>query len=137
MTSERQDILQDFYSGNAKKLRVTVTLPSGSPKDLTGSEITFALFRDDKTKAVVLRKSSTSIDEITIDDADDGLLTIHIEPKDTFNLYGSFRYHVNVVDANGDEETVTTGRISIFESFAKRPRASSKAAFLAGQISGG
>jgi hypothetical protein len=119
MTEERQDIKEDFYSGNSKKIRVSVTDPNGA-KLLTGATITFAVFVD-KTGVVILRKSSVNIDEITIDDALGGILTIHLLPKDTFNVHGSFRYHVNVVDADGYEETVTVGRLDIFESFAKRP----------------
>lgn len=124
MTVERQDITADFYQGNTKKLRDHVVDDDGGPKNLTNAEVTFALFLD-KTEVVVLQKSSKRNDpfgtkEITIDNALNGDITVHLWPSDTHNFYGTFRYHINVIDSNGYEETVTTGKINIFKSFAKR-----------------
>jgi len=126
MTVERQDILEDFYQGNTKKLRIHVVDDDGGPKDLTDAEVTLALFLD-KTEIVYLTKCSWLSDpfgtyEITIEEPlIDGNITVHINPPDTHNLYGTYRYHVNVIDEDGYEETVTTGRINIFKAFAKRP----------------
>lgn len=136
MTKERQDILADFYQGNSKKLRIPVVNDNGTPKDLTNAVITFALFLD-ATEAVYLTKCSWLPDplgttEITIDDAINGILTIHLNPADTHNFYGSYRYHVNVIDEDGNEETVTTGRINIFKAFAKRPGITYQPAYLSG-----
>lgn len=135
MTEERQDILQDFYQGNSKKLRVHVVDDDGGPKDLTNAEVTFALFLD-KTEVVYLTKCSWLPDpfgtyEITIETPPtSGDITIHLNPSDTNTFYGTYRYHVNVIDDDGNEETVTTGRINIFKAFAKRPGIAYQPAYL-------
>lgn len=139
MTEERQDILEDFYAGNTKNLRITVTDGAGLPKDLTDAGITFSLFTEATKTAperIVVTKSSTNLDQIFLLNAVSGLLMICLKPVDTFNLYGTFRYHVNVIDSNDNEETVTTGKINIFKSFAKRSRlAIPLPAYLIGQMS--
>lgn len=137
MTMERQDILSDFYAGNSKKIRIMVVDDAGAPKDLTSAKITFAMF-EEKSEAIRLIKSSTGLDEIagsqiTIDNPTGGQMTIHLWPKDTYNVVGTFRYHVNVVDGTGFEETVTTGKINLFKSFAKRPHAENLSAYLSGR----
>lgn len=132
MTIERQDILSDFYSGNSKRLRVTVVNSTGTPKDLTGSEITFAMFNNQGV--VVLAKSSAVLGEIEIEgNPANGILVVDLLPSDTAHFSGSFRYHVNVVDANGYEETVTSGAINVLPSFAKRRRNTSISAYISGQ----
>lgn len=136
MTVERQDIVTDFYQGNTKKIRDHVVGDDGSPKDLTNAEVTFAVFLD-KTEIVYLQKSSKRNDpfgttEITIDDPSNGDITVHLWPADTHNFYGTYRYHINVIDANGYEETVTTGKLNIFKAFAKRFELDSLPAYLLG-----
>jgi hypothetical protein len=137
MTTERQDIMDGFYSGNTKRLRLTVTDSTGVPKDLTGAKITFVLFAE-KTDVTYLFKSSTVVDaiagyQITIDTPASGICTVHLWPKDTALFNGTFRYHINVVDNNDFEETVTTGRINIFKAFAKRPHNANQTAYLVGR----
>lgn len=130
MTRERQDILEDFYAGNYKVLRDTIVLPNGNPKDLTGAEVTFALFTD--KNEVLIVKSSENINEVEIVDAVGGVADIFLQPEDTMHLSGLYRYHVNTVDDNGYEETVTSGKIHIFASFARRFRHSKFPAYLSG-----
>lgn len=130
MTMERQDILEDFYAGNYKVLRDTVLLANGNPKDLTGAEVTFALFTD--KNQVLIVKSSENINEVEIVDATAGVVDIFLQPEDTLHLSGLYRYHVNAVDANGYEETVTSGKIHIYASFARRYRHSKSPAYLTG-----
>ena len=135
MTREQQDIDSDFYAGNYKELRLTIYDADGAAFDLTGSEITFALFENEpKSPAVLLRKSSVNgNDEIEIlSPAANGVCVIKLDPSDTVNMRNTYRYHVNVVDVNGHEETVTTGRIRIFRSFALRWRTDSISAYLEG-----
>ncbi|OGP70862.1 MAG: hypothetical protein A2W09_03090 [Deltaproteobacteria bacterium RBG_16_50_11] len=134
MTTERQDILEDFYAGNYKVLRVTIVKPDGSPKDLNNAEVTFALF-DDKGKIYVV-KSSVDIEQIDIIDEPNGVADIFLLPPDTLHLSGLYRYHVNVVDENGYEETVTSGKINIFASYARRLRRESFPAHLRGVLLG-
>jgi hypothetical protein len=127
MTIEKQNILEDWYSGNTKEIEITVLEPDDSPKDLTDSEVTFAMFT--KGSEVVLVKSSATA-EILLTDPLNGVMVVYINPPDTAHIDGTFYYQVNVVDASGIEETVTTGRINIFRSHAKRPRKNSIPAHL-------
>lgn len=131
MTEERQDILEDFYSGNAKVIRDVVVKSDGSPKSLVGAEITYAMVTD--KDLIVLRKSSAAgSSEIEIIDAVNGEFVIKLRPQDTMNLAGTFRHYVNVVDSNGDEETVTTGKVNIKKTHAQRYRVSSRPIYLVG-----
>jgi hypothetical protein len=71
---------------------------------------------------------------MTIIDPATGVVYINLVPSDTFNVYGSFRHHVNIVDGAGLEETVLSGQINIFRTLAKRLRLSNQAAYLEGDI---
>lgn len=128
MTKEKQDILEDFYAGNYKVLRDTIRDANSNLMDLTGCEITFALF-DDKNVTYVVK---SSVDPTQIDIVGTGVVDIILLPEDSLHLKGSYRYHVNVVDGNGYEETVTSGKINIFASFARRLRVVSIPAYLSG-----
>jgi hypothetical protein len=132
MTRERQDISEDFYSGNYKAIQVTCYNPNGSLKDLTGAEVTYALFTN--TGTIVLTKSSQNgASEIDILSPEtNGVCVIYLRGGDTLNVHGTFRHHVNVVDQMGYEETVLTGKVNIFEAFAVRPRLAFVAAYLSG-----
>jgi hypothetical protein len=130
MTTELQNIDSDFYTGNTKNIECTVVDELGSPKDLTGAFVTFAMF-DDKTSVIKLIK--TTLDAgITIDNGPGGILTVHLLPANTYNIWGTYRYHINVVDASGNEATVATGRINIIRCYAIRPSKNSMPAYLAG-----
>jgi hypothetical protein len=132
MTRERQDIAEDFYSGNYKELHVTCYNPDGSPKDLTSAEVTYALFTN--TFSLVLTKSSLNgADEIDILTPEtNGECIVYLRGADTLHVNGTFRHHVNVVDAMGHEETVLTGKVNIFRAFAVRPRVATASAYLLG-----
>lgn len=131
MTRERQDITEDFYSGNYKEIEVTCYNPDNSLKDLTNSEITYAIFTN--ANVTLLRKSSAQgTASIEIIDAPNGKFVIKLVPKDTSSIYGTYRHHVNVVDSAGHEETILTGRIDIFRAFALRFRTSYQSAYLSG-----
>lgn len=131
MTLERQDITESFYAGNTKTIQVTVRDADGNLKDLTGSEITYAIFTRD-TDVVVLRKSS-SVGASEINIVGLGVFCVYLNPPDTALLYGTFRHQANVVDASGDEETVLSGKIEIHKSMAKRYRILNIDAYLQGQ----
>jgi hypothetical protein len=131
MTYERQDIAADFYAGNSKQIAVTVYKPDGNRKDITSSEITYAVFTD-AYEIVLLKSSSDGAEHIEITDGPNGEFLIYLAPSDTVNINGTFRHHANVVDAYGDEETVFSGKINIFRSFARRFRRSSASAYLVG-----
>lgn len=132
MTRERQDITEDYYSGNYKEVNVTVYNPDGSLKDLTGSEITYAIFTNDGS-VVLVKSSANGTEHIEIlTPASDGQCVIKLKAVDTTFINGTFRHQMNVVDTNGYEETVLTGKINIYKAFAKRPRMTSISAYLAG-----
>lgn len=131
MTIERQDIIADFYSGNTKDLRDTVVKADGNPKDLTDAEITFVLFKEERGDTIILLKSSI-YGEITISNAVGGILTVHFLPHDTLTLYGTFRYQINVTDADEKTETVTTGRINIIRGHANRYRMNDISCYIEG-----
>lgn len=132
MTFEKQDVVTDFYAGNTKDLTVTVYVDEAKTqvKDLAGAEITWALFDDDNVTFMV--KSSSDATQISVPTPGNGICIIHLLPPDTVNLYGTYRHHVNVVDANGDESTVLTGKVRIFKSFARRFRNETLNAYLEG-----
>lgn len=132
MTFERQDVTEDFYAGNSKDLTITIYLDEAKTtvKDLTGAEITWALFTDDHN--VLLVKNSVDSSEIEVPTPANGICIVHIDPADTLDLYGTYKQHVNVVDGNGKESTVLTGKVRIFRSFARRPSDDSQAAYLEG-----
>lgn len=133
MTQERQNISEDFYSGNYKEIAVTVyqDIALTTPKNLSGAEISYSLFTDNGR--VVLRKSSANgAGEINITDPNNGGVIVYLMPPDTANVNGTFRHQMNVVDASGYEETVLTGVVNIFKSYAKRFRSSSISAYLQG-----
>lgn len=132
MTKTKQDIRTDFYAGNTKNIRVTVFDKDDNIFPLSGCSIQYALF-DERTDVVYVRKSSLNgTGEIAITDATGGECLIQLEPGDTFFLNGTFRHHVNVIDTYGQIETVLTGKVNIFESFAHRYNSSSVSAFLLG-----
>jgi hypothetical protein len=120
MTIEKQDITSDFYAGNHKILVETIVQADGSPKDLTDAEVTFALFTT--TGVLCFTKTSLEVTQIEITDAVGGECLIYLLPPDTVFLFGTYMYQVNVIDVTGYEETVTTGKINIFKSFARRLR---------------
>ena len=120
MTKEKQDILEDFYSGNAKKIRVTIYDDSGNLKDLTDAELTYALFTRE-TNELILRKSSHK-GEHEIRVVGPGLCEIYYIGADTVHIHGTFRHHLNVVDADGKEATAFTGLVRIHRTPAGRYR---------------
>jgi hypothetical protein len=139
MTYQKQDILEDFYEGNAKEIGVTVwepdeTEPEGRKlKNLENCEITWVLMNRTDYDIVYLRKSSFNGDgEIKVTGL--GTCEIYINPPDTYNIHGKFRHHVNVVDEYGYEETVLTGLVEIHETSAKRYRQVSQPVYLIGTL---
>ena len=131
MTIERQDISEDFYQGNYKEIvHTTYEADEVTPKNLTSAEVIFSVFNDDHE--LQFTKTSENAGEITITDAVNGVSKIFLQPEDTLWIYGTFRYQINVVDSNGHEETVTTGKLNIFRLFARRPRKTSQSAYTQG-----
>lgn len=119
MTEEKQDILEDFYEADEKDIQFTIVDQSGDPLDLDGAEITWALFSDDgKNPHVELMKSSKKEDEIEVTGT--GICVVHLLPGDTLGLYGTYRYQLHVVTATQGSGIVSSGKVYINRSFAKR-----------------
>lgn len=130
MTIEKQDILADFYAGNSKIISVTVSKQDGSAKDLSQCEVTYVLIN--QKGDVVLRKSSNLPDHVTISGVTNEIASVFLSPDDTDTLHGTFTHHMNIVDENGYEETVMTGKVRIFQSFAVRYRFTNLSAYVSG-----
>lgn len=136
MTYEKQDILEHFYTGNSKIIRVTVYNQDAEPledplKNLEDCELTYVIMERDNHAKLRLRKSSNNgPSEIKI--VSKGLCEIYLNPPDTINLYGKFRHHLNIVDENGKEGTAFTGLVEIHRTQAIRFREKSIHAFLEG-----
>jgi hypothetical protein len=130
MTIEKQNITSDFYSGNKKNIRVHIIDDLGANKDLVGAELTYILMTDKYVE--VLRKSSFD-GGITIEaPTTDGNCTVHLLSTDTHKVYGTFRHQMNMIDLAGDEETVMTGTVNIFQGKAYRQRTSTVHAYIQG-----
>lgn len=131
MTAEKQDILNDFYSGNKKDIQVTIYKDDGSKKDLAGCELTYALVLDDlKNPRALFQKSSEEVTQIEVVAL--GICIVHLLPADTLNLYGNFRHQLHMQDENGYGDIVMTGAVKIFRAFAARQRSDSVPAYLIG-----
>ena len=140
MTAEQQDILEDFYDGNSKTIRVTITDDDGNLKPLADCEMTYVLFGrpsvplSPRDKDIEVRKSSfNGNSEIKV--ISTGICEIYLTPPDTLDKYGTFRHHLNVVDEDGKEETVLTGKVVIHRAPAKRYRRLGASAYLQGEAS--
>lgn len=135
MTQEKQNIDEDYYAGNYKELKAVIyqqtTPPLTTAMPLTNCEVVWAL-HDEKTDDVYLEKSSLDANEIVITDEANGRVSVYLQPSDSFDLSGTYRHQMLVADANGHPETVLTGRIKIFKSYARRYREDSASAFVEG-----
>lgn len=130
MTEINQDIADGFYSGNSKDLRVPVLDKDGLAFALTNCEVTYVVY--DKEGNVVLTKSSADASQVEILVSPTNVFVVHLLPPDTLHLNGLYRHMANVVDTNGYEETVFTGKLQIFKAHAQRPRQASRQAYISG-----
>lgn len=112
MTSENQDFA--MYGGDTKELRVTVDY-QGPQADLTGATAEFVL-TPLNDQEVILRK--TTADDITLEDAVNGIFVVYLSPADTQGMSGRYEYEVEVTDSGGNVATVTTGEVTIHRSRA-------------------
>lgn len=130
MTLEKQDIREDFYSGNDKDIQVHIVDDLGADKELTSAQLNYVLMTDKYIE--VLRKTSEDGGIEIVVPPTDGDCIIHLTSADTRSIYGTFRHHLNVVDANGYEETVMTGTVNIIRTLASRVKRIGHSAYLQG-----
>jgi hypothetical protein len=136
MTFEEQHIEEDMYSGNYKEVGVTIWEDEAKTqvKDLTSARLVYVILTDEKVPEVVLTKASFRGDsEIEIlSPATNGICVVKLFSLDTLHLNGTYRHQMNMEDSNGHVETVMTGRIRIFKSFALIHEEQSVSAYLEG-----
>jgi hypothetical protein len=136
MTVERQNIDEDFYAGNTKVIRVQIWVDAAqtTPKTLVAGnyEITYVL-HDDNGNVYVSKSSENGVTEIEVIDLANGICEVHLNPSDTVFLSAmTYRHQMNLVDDSNDEETVMTGKVKLFRSFARRYRSASASAYILG-----
>lgn len=105
---------QDFemYQRTNFDLIVPITKKiDGSPLDLTGASITWALRQRMKSTSNLIMKTTPS--QITVSG---NTLTVHLIPSDTTTLVGSFFHECKMTDSNGLESELFTGSATILFS---------------------
>lgn len=137
MTLERQHIDEDFYSGNDKTVRVAVwtddTKTTPKPNLDNADWIGYSLFDDDH-EVYVRKSTSNGASEIAVVDVPNALVEVYLRPMDTWHMQGLFRHQMTIVDENGKEEMVMTGKVQIFPNFSHQPN---RVARIGAYISGG
>jgi hypothetical protein len=136
MTVERQNIDEDFYAGNKKVIRVQIWEDAAktTPKTLIADnfEITYVL-HDDDGNVYVTKSSTNGVTEIEVISLANGICEVHLDPADTaFLAARTYRHQMNLVDDANDEETVMTGKVKLFRSFARRVRLTAVGAYTLG-----
>ena len=133
MTYEKQDILEDFYSGNSKTVRVTIKDADGNPEPLDGAELTYYLCARETLDVILVKSSNKGIAEIKIiGDGTSGVCEIYYIAADTRHIYGTFRHYLSMVNADGKESTPFTGMVKIHAVPGGRYRNLSGQAYLEG-----
>lgn len=102
----------DMVSGDDQTIKITVTEPDGSPADLSGSSLTFALADwDDST---VVEKTSGG-GAISVTGTDDDVAEVQLEPADTAALEGRYRMELEEETNGGQTNTLMQGILTINE----------------------
>lgn len=102
-----------MYSGDTRRVRVTVVDTNGDPVDLTGSSITWSL-SSDSTATGSQAITYTLSDNVALIDAVNGIFEVTIVPAATASITGDKRYHeAELTESDGTVTTVMTGTITI------------------------
>ncbi len=102
----------EMYSGNTKHLVITVyDYDTNAPISLTmASDIQFQVFAPGAAEPVVTKVLGNGI---SITSADGGVYTVVLSTEDTKRVGGEYQYESQVLDSEGNLETVLTGTINI------------------------
>ena len=120
MAKEDQDIgsfEEPFVRGDSKTIKVTVTQPDGSVKDITGASVEWAMSPKHSTTSTLSK--STSSGGISITDAGSGKFEVSLDPSDTESLDGGqYEHEAEVTDSSGNVTTVLRGTVYLDEDSA-------------------
>lgn len=113
MTTTAQNF--EIYQGDDLALEVTVKNADGTPKDLTGATIRWALHTTNKAAVPKLSKAIST--GIAVTDAAGGVFTVTIARADTAALKAGVYYHeAEITDAASKRATVLTGKATILQA---------------------
>jgi hypothetical protein len=105
----------EIYAGDSKNITVTVTNADGSPIDLTGATIKWALKKRVSSPADITKETNTNAG-ISVANPTTGVFLIPLKPDDTKDLSGVFYHEAEVTDGVGNVSTVLTGEVTIHKS---------------------
>ncbi len=103
--------LNDFYRGDTKEVKVTITKADGSPFDLTGATITFTMKKDDTDPDAEAVIQKTAV--ISTPASGEALLTL--TATDTNQDTGEYFYDFQLVDSSGKVTTLLKETISVLQ----------------------
>lgn len=114
MTMKNQNF--EMKKGDYKSLSVSITRSGDlKPVDLGIFEVKWTLYRDYGNRLVPVTTKSSEGSGVLVTDATNGVVSIAIESTDTKDLNdGNYYYEIQLVNANGQTSTVTTGTIFLF-----------------------
>lgn len=104
-----------YFAGDALDINLEVRDERGAnPFDLTDATIDFKVKENRGDDTTVLTKSSSNTGEVTIDNASEGLATIHVATGDTDSFATgtekqTYYWYIQVTDSNGKRATILHG----------------------------
>ena len=115
MTDTAQDIGTDptdpYIAGDTLRITETITEPDGSPKNLTGATVEWAVARY-ATESPVLDASDADV-TLDVTDAAAGIVTVAVAADVTADMNGEYIHEFRVTDQAGDQDTVTRGTLDV------------------------
>lgn len=98
--------------GDKVDLKITAESIDGEVVPLSSVQIDFLLFEKCTPDTAIMTKSTAnSPGEITINDPDTGVFTVHIGTGETDDLEGTYYFEIQLTDINGDKITLTNNDI--------------------------
>jgi hypothetical protein len=114
MTINGQNI--EVYQGDNKNIIISIVDDDGGILNLTGYNAVWCM-HEQTAENIVLQKTTSPGEGITIPDPTNGELVIALEQSDTSELTPKiYGYQCEIEDAFGNHATVTTGYLKLFKS---------------------
>lgn len=98
-----------MYSGDSKKIFVSIVDSKGTSINLLGSTVTWVLLKQNGIE--VTRKTSPG--GVVFTQPEEGKLLVSLEPEDTNGLVGEHIHAMRIKDSSGIVSTVIKGQITI------------------------